>query len=107
VLEGGVAGLVGVAGRGRVGDAPVDPPRLVAELGAGLAGLVAQRDHVVEPAAGKGVQVLGGPVGDVDAERLAQDPHGVGVQAGFGPAAGAGDGHAAGGVVAQQGFGDR
>ena len=66
-LEGGVAGLVGVAGRGRVGDAPVDAPRVVGELGADLADLVAQGDHVVEPAAGEGVQVAGALAGDVDA----------------------------------------
>ena len=31
-LERGVAGLIGVVGGGRVGDAPVDPPRVVREL---------------------------------------------------------------------------
>ena len=50
------------------------------ELRAGLAGLVAQGDHVVEPAAGEGVQVPGALVGDVDAELVAQHPDGVGVQ---------------------------
>ena len=37
---------------GRVGQAPVDQPRPAGELGAGLAGLVAQADHVVEPLSG-------------------------------------------------------
>ena len=52
VLERRVAGVVCVARR-RVGDAPVDPAGVVRELGAGLAGLVAQRDQMVEPAGGK------------------------------------------------------
>ena len=44
------------------------PPRVAGELRAGLAGPVAQGDHVVEPAAGEGVQVPGALAGDVDAE---------------------------------------
>ena len=68
-LESGVAGLVAVAGRGRVGNAPVGPLRVARELGARLAGPVAQGDHVVEPATGEGVEVPGSLVGDVDAER--------------------------------------
>ena len=58
----------------------MDPPRVVGELRADLAGPVAQGDHVVERAAGEGVQVPGALAGDVDAERLAQHPDGVGVQ---------------------------
>ena len=88
-LEGGVALPVGRRWPCWVGDAPVDPPWLVGELGAGLAGLVAQGDHVVELAAGQRVQVPRPLVGDVDAELLAQDPYGVGVDTWFGVAAGA------------------
>ena len=54
--EGGVAVAVGVAG-GRVGDALVDQSWLIDELGADLADLVAQADHVVEPAVGHRVQM--------------------------------------------------
>ena len=77
------------------------------ELGARFAGLVAQRDHVVEPTAGKGVEMSRLLACDVDAELVAQDPHGVGVEVGFRPASCAGHGHAVGGVVPQQCFGYR
>src|SRR5262249_19215681 len=99
-LEGGVAGLVGVARRGWVGDAPVDSSRVVGEVGTNFASLVAQSDHVVEPAGGESVQVPGLLIGDVNIERVAQHPNGVGVHAGFGPAAGAGDRYVLCGVVA-------
>jgi hypothetical protein len=71
-LERRIADVVVVIGRGRVGDAPVGPPRMVGEFRAGLACPVAQGDHVAEPAAAEGVQVLGSLGGDVDADRLAQ-----------------------------------
>jgi hypothetical protein len=77
------------------------------ELGAGFAGLVAQRDHVVEPAACEGVEVSRLVAGDVDAELVAQDPHGVEVHVGFGSAAGACHGHAVGVVLAQKCIGNR
>ena len=99
--------MVRVAGSGRVGDAPVDSSRVVGELRADFADLVAQRDHVVEPAAGDRVQVSGPLAGDVDAELVPQDPNGAGVQTGFGQAAGAGDVHVRRRVAAQQGLGDR
>ena len=105
-LERGVTGLLVVIGRGRVGDAPVGPPRM-GEFRTGLAGPVAQGDHMGEPAAGEGVQVLGSLRGDVDAERLAQHPDGVAVQVGLGPVTGTGHGDAAGSVVAQQCLGHR
>ena len=98
---------VAVAGRGGVGDAPVHPPGMARELGADLAGLVAQGDHVVEPAAGQRVQVPGALAGDVDAVLVAQHPYGVGVQVGLGAAAGAGHLDPTGGAVAEQGLGDR
>ena len=72
-LERRVADLVVVIGRGRIGNAPVGPPRMVGELRADLAGPVAQGDHTAGAAAGEGVQVLGSPVGDVDAEHLSRN----------------------------------
>src|SRR5215204_7091701 len=97
--EGGVAGPVAVAGRGRVGDAPVRPARMIAELGTNLAGPVTQGDHVVEPAAGERVQVPGALSGAVDTEVVVQYPHSVGVQPRLGAASGA-DRLDAAGVVA-------
>ena len=47
-LEGGIAGLVGIAGHGRIGDAPVDLSPVVAEVRADLARPVTQGDHLVE-----------------------------------------------------------
>src|SRR5829696_5054295 len=105
--EGGVAGPVAVAGRGRVGDAPVRPARMVAELGTNLAGPVTQGDHVVEPVAGERVQGPGELSGDVDAELVVQHSNRVGVQSRLGVDSGADRLDAAGGVAAQQGFGDR
>jgi hypothetical protein len=105
-LERGVTGLLVVIGRGRVGDAPVGPPRM-GEFRTGLAGPVAQGDHMGEPAAGEGVQVLGSLRGDVDAERLAQHPDGMGVQARLGPATGTARRDPIRRVVTQQRLGDR
>lgn len=63
-----MAGLIGVGGQGRVGDAPVDSARALRELGADLASLPAQADHVVKPAFDQPVHVPGPLAGDVDAE---------------------------------------
>jgi hypothetical protein len=70
-LEGGVAGQRGVADRCGVGDAPVHPLGIARKVGTDLAGLVAQADHVVEPAAGQGAEGPGALAGDVDAEVVA------------------------------------
>src|SRR5215207_2816069 len=105
--EGGVAGLVAVVGGGRVGDAPVQPAGMVAELETDLADPVTQGDYVVEPAAGERIQVPGAVTCDVDTEVVAQYPHGVGVQSRLGVASGADHLNAAGGVATEQGFGDR
>jgi len=56
---------------------------VVGELRAGLASLVAQRDHVVERASGELVQVARSLVGDVDAEPFAQHADGVRVHGGL------------------------
>ena len=85
----------------------MDPTGIVRKVGAGLAGLVAQADHEVEPTAGQRVQVPGALAGDVDAELVVQHPYGVGVKAGLGPAAGAGHLDLTAGAAAQQGLGDR
>src|SRR5688572_18359363 len=53
--------------RGGVGHAPVAGRGLVRELGADLSDLVAERDDVVEAAAGVSPEMLGGVAGDVDA----------------------------------------
>ena len=95
-----VAGLVAVAGQGRVGNAPVHAARVIVELGTGLAGPVAERDHVVESTPDEAVQVAGALVGDVDAVLVAQHPYGVGMQVWLGAAADARDYHMSGGVVA-------
>ncbi len=101
-------GRVGVRSgrRRRVGDAPVDPPGIVAEVGADLTRLVAQGDHRIEALAGEGVQVPGAAVGEVDAEVLPHDPHRVGMQCGLGMCSGAARFDAAIRAVAQQRFGD-
>ena len=70
-LEGGVARR---RARGRVGDAPVRATWVVRELGADLAGPVAQGDHVVEPATGDRVEVPRALAGDVDAVRARAAP---------------------------------
>src|SRR3954452_6572928 len=100
--EDGVVVLVGAVVSGRVGDAPVDEPRLVAEAGADLADLVTEADHVVEPAVGQRAQMPWMVLGDVDAVLLTQDSHGGGVDVWPGPAAGAGCPDPACGLVAQE-----
>lgn len=105
--EGRMVVLVGIASGGRVGDAPVDQPGIVADVGADLADLVAQGDQVAEPAVGHRVQVSWPLVGDVDAELLAQHPGRMRVDALLGVAAGACHVDVATGAVAEQGFSDR
>ena len=81
-LEGGVPALLGIVGSRRVGNAPVPPSRVVAQLWQRLAGPVAQGDHVVEPAFRQGAEVSRPLTAQVDAVLLVQDPHGVGMQDG-------------------------
>ena len=83
----------------------MDEPRLVAEAGTDLADLVAEADHVVEPAVAQRAQMPWMVVGDVDAVLLTQDPHGGGVDVRSGLAAGAGCPDPACGVVAQERLG--
>src|SRR4051812_5624527 len=65
VLEDGAAGVVVAARRRRVGDAPVDAPRVMGKAEPGLTGSVAQRDHLVEPTPGKRVEMPWLMAGDV------------------------------------------
>src|SRR3954464_2191313 len=63
----------------RVGDAPMDRRRRARELWADLSHSVAEADHVVEALTRELVQVLGAPLGNVQAA-CAHHPHGVRVK---------------------------
>lgn len=66
-LEGRALFLLVAGHRGRIGDAPVDPLRIAGEDGAGFAGVVADRHHVVEALPPELVHVLGAMLTDVEA----------------------------------------
>src|SRR5690606_33624294 len=105
--EGRKAGLVGVGSRCRVGNAPVDAPRVLFELRAALTRPVAQRDHGIESATFQAGETSWLLISQVDAELRGHALHGTRMQVWFGTGARARHVQRPSRVVTKQSFGDR